>query len=118
MSLPIPIHLDEQLGGVSGGRGVCVQQDVLVLRQVLGGRLLGSPGAVQQLSLQQREVGLENKRGSGLGRLRAGVSSRFALHIIPQSSNTYSLRPPLRILQLPVSALLDLPVFSQKLRLT
>lgn len=62
MPLPIPVHLDEQLGGVSGGRGVCVQQDVLVLRQVLGGCLLGSTSAVQQLSLQQREVGLENKR--------------------------------------------------------
>lgn len=92
MPLPIPIHLDQQLRGVSGGRGVCVQQDVLVLRQVLGGRLLGSPGAVQQLSLQQREVGLENKRGSGLRRLRAGVSSRLqkvcSAHVIPQSSDT------------------------------
>lgn len=92
MPLPIPIHLDQQLGGVSRGRGVCVQQDVLVLRQVLGGRLLGSPGAVQQLSLQQREVGLENKHGSGLCRLWAGVSSHSqkicSAHITPQSSNT------------------------------
>lgn len=117
MPLPIPVHLDQQLGGVGRGRGVCVQQDVLVLRQVLGGRLLGSPGAVQQLSLQQREVGLENKYGK-LGRLRAGVSSRFALHINPQSNNTYSLWPRLSILQALVPALSDLPVFSQDLRMT
>lgn len=36
---------------------------------------------------------------------------------IPQSRNTHSLRPPLRILRLPVSALSDLPVFPQELRM-
>lgn len=46
-----------------------------MLRQVLGRGLLGGPGAVQQLSLQQRQVGLEKKRGAALCSLWAGVSS-------------------------------------------
>lgn len=57
--LAVPVDLDEQLRRVGRGGGG-VEKDVLVLRQVLGRRLLGSPGAVQQLSLEQREVGLEN----------------------------------------------------------
>lgn len=82
MPLAIAIDLDEQLGGVSGRRGVGVEQDVLVLCQVLGGRLLGSAGTVQQLPLQQREVGLQNKHRAGLqqGKGLSSCSKRFGLH--------------------------------------
>lgn len=84
MPLAIAIDLDEQLRGVSRRRGVGVEQDVLVLGQVLGGRLLGSAGTVQQLPLQQREVGLENKHRAGLQQL----FQKVWLSLIAQSSNT------------------------------
>lgn len=73
MSLPISIHLHQQLRGVGWGRGVCVQQDVLMLGQVLGRRLLGSPGAVQQLPLQQGKVGLQKWNHKGTKREVGGL---------------------------------------------
>ena len=61
----ISMHFHEQLRGVSRGRNTCAEQTVFMLSQVLGWGLLGSPRAVQQFELQQRQVGLEewnNKR--------------------------------------------------------
>lgn len=61
----ISMHFHEQLRRVSRGCNTCVEQKVFVLSQVLGWGLLGGPSAVQQFSLQQRQVGLEewnNKR--------------------------------------------------------
>lgn len=52
-------HLQEQLGGVDGRGGVGVQQQLLVLGQVLGRGLLGHAGTVQQLPLQQGQIGLQ-----------------------------------------------------------
>ena len=89
MPLAIAIDLDEQLRGVSGGCGVGVEQDVLVLCQVLGGRLLGSTGTVQQLPRQQREVGLENKHRAALQQGRGfQLFQKVWVSLIPQSSNT------------------------------
>ena len=58
----ISMHFHEQLRGVSRGRNTCAEQTVFMLSQVLGWGLLGSPRAVQQFELQQRQVGLEKKR--------------------------------------------------------
>ena len=55
----ISMHFHEQLRRISGGRNTCVEQTVFALSQVLGWGLLGSPSAVQQFLLQQRQVGLE-----------------------------------------------------------
>lgn len=57
-SLAVLIQLQHDLGGVEGRAGVGVQEKLLVLGQVLSWSLLGQPGTVQQLSLQQGQVGL------------------------------------------------------------
>lgn len=51
VSLAIPMHFDKQLCRVSWGGGICVEQEMFVLGQVLGRGLLGCPGTVQQLPL-------------------------------------------------------------------
>jgi hypothetical protein len=55
------MNLHEQFRRVSRRCDTGVEQKVLMLGQVLGRGLLGSPGTVQQFSLQQGQVGLENK---------------------------------------------------------
>lgn len=55
-SLAMLIHLQHNLGGVEGRAGVGVQEKLLVLGQILSRSLLGQPGTVEQLSLQQRQV--------------------------------------------------------------
>lgn len=57
--LSISMNLHKQFRRVSRRCDTGVEQKVLVLSQVLGWGLLGGPGAVQQFSLQQRQVGLE-----------------------------------------------------------
>lgn len=66
VSLPISIHLHQQLRGIRWGCSVGIQQDVLMLGQVLGRRLFGRPGTVQQLPLKQGKVGLQNKGTTGI----------------------------------------------------
>lgn len=56
---PISMHFHEQLRRVCRRRNTGVEQKVLMLSQVLGWRLLSSPSAVQQFSLQQWQVSLE-----------------------------------------------------------
>ena len=58
-SLAVLIELQQDLGGVQGGAGIGVQQQLLVLGQVLGRSLLGQSSTVEQLSLEQWQVGLE-----------------------------------------------------------
>lgn len=55
------MNLHKQFRRVSRRCDTGVEQKVLVLSQVLGWGLLGSPGTVQQFSLQQGQVGLEKK---------------------------------------------------------
>lgn len=55
--------LHQQLRRVRGGSHGGAQKDVLVLGQVLGWGLLGCPGTVEQLPLQQRQVRLEPDGG-------------------------------------------------------
>lgn len=57
--LSISMNLHKQFRRVSRRCDTGVEQKVLMLGQVLGWGLLGSPGTVQQLSLQQGQVGLE-----------------------------------------------------------
>lgn len=60
--------LHEQLRGVGGGGQRGAEEDVLVLGQVLRWGLLGRTCTVEQLSLQQGQIGLEkrdNKRPQG-----------------------------------------------------
>lgn len=59
--LCISMDLHEQFRRVSRRCDTGVEQEVLMLGQVLGRGLLGSPGTVQQFSLQQGQVGLEKK---------------------------------------------------------
>lgn len=59
---PISMHFHEQLRRVCRRRNTGVEQKVLMLSQVLGWRLLSSPSAVQQFSLQQWQVSLEKKK--------------------------------------------------------
>lgn len=54
--------LHQQLGGVRRRGHGGAEQEVLMLGQVLGRGLLGCPCTVEQLPLQQREVGLERKQ--------------------------------------------------------
>ncbi|KAK1331911.1 hypothetical protein QTO34_007587 [Cnephaeus nilssonii] len=61
--LPVLVHVEEQLGGVHRGGGAGVQEQLLVLGQVLGRVLLGQPRAVQELTLQQRQVRLQEREG-------------------------------------------------------
>lgn len=53
------IHLQHNLGGIKRRAGIGVQEKLLMLGQILSWSLLGQPGAVEQLSLQQGEVGLQ-----------------------------------------------------------
>lgn len=55
----ISMHLHEQLRRVGRRGDTGVEQKVFVLGEVLGRGLLGSPSTVQQFSLQQGQVGLE-----------------------------------------------------------
>lgn len=55
------VNLQQQLRGVDGRGGVGVQQELLVLRQVLGGALLGHAGTVEKFPLQQGQVGLSRQ---------------------------------------------------------
>lgn len=59
--LSVSMNLQKQFRRVSRRCNTGVEQQVLMLGQVLGWGLLGSPGTVQQLSLQQGQVGLEKK---------------------------------------------------------
>ena len=58
-SLAVLVHLQHDLRGVEGRAGVGVQEELLVLGQILSGSLLGQPGTVEQLSLQQGQVCLQ-----------------------------------------------------------
>lgn len=58
-SLAVLIHLQHDLGGVERRAGIGVQKKLLVLGQILSRSLLGQPGTVEQLSLQQGQVCLE-----------------------------------------------------------
>lgn len=106
--LAVPVDLNEQLRGVGWGGGG-VEKDVLMLGQVLGWCLLGSPGAVQQLSLEQREVGLENMHGS------ASRSLHGHEQVCSDSINSSSLGPCSAFPSLSCLHRADLPVFSQGL---
>lgn len=57
LALSVLMGALQELGGVRrrGGRS-CIQQQVLVLRQVLSRRLLGQVGTVHQFALQPWEV--------------------------------------------------------------
>lgn len=59
--LSISMNLHKQFRRVSRRCDTGVEQKVLMLGQVLGWGLLGSPGTVQQFSLQQGQVGLEKR---------------------------------------------------------
>lgn len=53
-SLAMLIHLQHDLGGgVEGRVGIGIQEKLLMLGQILSWSLLGQPGTVEQLSLQQ-----------------------------------------------------------------
>lgn len=54
----ILIDFQQELRRVDRGCGAGVQQQLFMLGQVLGGRLLGQAGTVQELSLQQRKISL------------------------------------------------------------
>lgn len=54
--LAVLVDFQQQLRGVNGGRGIGIQQELLVLGQVLGRGLLGQAGAVQEFPLQQGQV--------------------------------------------------------------
>lgn len=58
-SLAVLIHLQHNLGGVEGRAGIGVQEKLFVLGQILSWSLLGQPGTVEQLSLQQGQVCLQ-----------------------------------------------------------
>lgn len=73
--LPVLVHVEEQLGGVHRGGGAGVQEQLLVLGQVLGRVLLGQPRAVQELTLQQRQVRLQEREGVKA----AGLTSRISV---------------------------------------
>lgn len=53
------IHLQHNLGGIEGRVGIGVQEKLLVLGQILSWSLLGQPGTVEQFSLQQGQVCLQ-----------------------------------------------------------
>lgn len=61
--LAVLIDFQQELRGVNGGRGVGIQQELLVLGQVLGRGLLGQAGAVQEFTLQQGQVCLWEDTG-------------------------------------------------------
>lgn len=65
---PFAVFIDfqQELGRVDRGGGAGIQQQLFVLGQVLGGRLLGQAGTVQELALQQRKISLRAGQG-GLG---------------------------------------------------
>lgn len=68
-SLPVLVDVQQELGRVHRRGGTGVQEQLLVLGQVLGRVLLGQPGAVEQLPLQERQVGLQGgEEGSVRGR--------------------------------------------------
>lgn len=54
--LAVLIDFQQELRRVNGGRGIGIQQELLVLGQVLGRGLLGQAGAVQEFPLQQGQV--------------------------------------------------------------
>lgn len=56
--LAVLIDFQQELGRVDRGGGAGVQQQLFMLGQVLGGRLLGQAGTVQELALQQRKISL------------------------------------------------------------
>ena len=56
--LAVVVNLQQELRGVDRGRGVSIQQGLLVLGQVLCRALLGQTGTVQELPLQQGQVSL------------------------------------------------------------
>lgn len=56
--LAVLIDFQQELGRVDRGGGTGVQQELFMLGQVLGRRLLGQAGTVQELPLQQWEIGL------------------------------------------------------------
>lgn len=70
-SLPVLVDVQQQLRRVHRRGGTGVQEQLLVLGQVLGRVLLGQPGAVEQLPLQERQVGL---RGGEEDRVRGRKS--------------------------------------------
>lgn len=57
--LAMLIHLQHDLGGVERRAGIGIQEKLLVLGQILSWSLLGQPGTVEQLSLQQGQVCLQ-----------------------------------------------------------
>lgn len=56
--LAVLVELQEDLRGVERRVGIGVQQQLLVLCQVLSGGLFGQTGTVQQLPLQEGQIGL------------------------------------------------------------
>lgn len=63
-SLAVLVEFQHDLGGVQGRAGVGVQQQLFVLGQILRWGLLGHPGTVKKLSLQEGQVSLkERERG-------------------------------------------------------
>lgn len=56
------VHLQHDLGGVEGRAGVGVQEKLLVLGQILSWSLLGQPGTVEELSLEQGQVCLQREK--------------------------------------------------------
>jgi len=58
-SLAVLIHLQHDLRGVEGRTSIGVQEELLVLVQILSWSLLGQPGTMEQLSLQQGQVCLQ-----------------------------------------------------------
>lgn len=59
--LAVLVNVQQEFRGVHRGGGAGVQEQLLVLGQVLSRVLLGQPGAVQQLPLKERQVGLEEE---------------------------------------------------------
>lgn len=56
--LAILVDFQQELGRVNRGGGAGIQQQLFVLGQVLGRRLFGQAGTVQELSLQQWKISL------------------------------------------------------------
>lgn len=61
--LAVLVDFQQELRRVHRGGGAGIQQQLFVLGQVLGRRLLGQAGAVQELSLQQRKISLRVGQG-------------------------------------------------------